>query len=43
MQTTLKNYWETTQPYAELVALKVKKRDLQDMSCLCKLQTGEVR
>ena len=26
MQTTLKNYWETTQPYAELVALKVKKK-----------------
>ena len=26
MQTTLKNYWETTQPYAELVSLKVKKK-----------------
>ena len=26
MQTTLKNYWETTQPYVELVTLKVKKK-----------------
>ena len=31
MQTTLKNYWETTQPYAELVALKVKKKGLSEL------------